>query len=227
MPVQKLDAAFVQRATCPAGLKKIEFRHTEVVGFSLEVRASGGKTYYLRYFDRSGRQRQLKLGGVADCTFAQALKAARRVRSEVVLGGDPLQAKQDTKSVPVFATLAAQVMEYARTYQRRPENTESIIRLHLLPRWGRHRLDEITSQDLSKWLAEKLESGLAPGARGLETRQHRRERIQERHVLFPRFPVAPPVPDVREVVRDDDSHDGHVAKCGGCSGDHGTTDWEC
>ena len=44
MPVCKLDAAFVQHATCPPNKKKIEYRDTTIIGFSLEVRASGGKT---------------------------------------------------------------------------------------------------------------------------------------------------------------------------------------
>ena len=63
MAVQKLDAAFVQLAYCPEGKKKVEFRDEIVTGFALEVRASGGKTYYLRYFDQNGRQRQHKIGG--------------------------------------------------------------------------------------------------------------------------------------------------------------------
>lgn len=155
MPVRKLDAAFVQQATCPAGLKKIEFRHTEVVGFSLEVRASGGKTYYLRYFDHCGRQRQFKIGGVADCTFAQALKAARKRRAEVVLGADPVAEKKVSRSVPTYAELAEQHIAHAKTYQRSWWSTEGLIRKHLLPRWGRLRLDEIHPKDISSWLAEK------------------------------------------------------------------------
>src|SRR5688572_5208376 len=114
MPVQKLDAAFVQLAYSPEGRKKIEYRDTIITGFSLEVRASGGKTYYLRYFDKCGRQRQFKIGGVNDISFDQAKKAAKRLRADTTLGGDPMAKKAVHKSVPTYATLAAQHVDHAK-----------------------------------------------------------------------------------------------------------------
>ncbi len=125
----------------------------------LECRSSGGKTYYLRYFDQHGRQRQLKIGGHGEITFDQARKAARRLRSEVVLGGDPAATKEDLKGVPTYAALAAQHVAHAKTYQKSWWSTEGIIRNHILPRWGRLRLDEITSQAVAQWLAEKARQG--------------------------------------------------------------------
>ena len=162
MPVCKLDAAFVQRAHCPAGRKKIEYRCTQVVGFSLEVRASNGKTYYLRYFDQGGRQRQLKIGGVSDLTFDAARKAARRLRSEVVLGGDPLAKKKEQKGIITYAELAAQHVAHAKTYQKSWWSTDGIIRKHVLPRWAKLRLNEIKTHDVAKWLGEKAAEGLKP-----------------------------------------------------------------
>jgi integrase len=61
-----------------------------------------------------------------------------------------------------YAELAAQHLDYARSYQKNPANTERIIRLHLTPRWGKLRLDEITQPAVAKWLAQKAEEGLAP-----------------------------------------------------------------
>lgn len=37
---------------------------------------------------------------------------------------------------------------------------ETIVRLHLLPRWGKKRLNDITAQDVGKFLAEKSDEGL-------------------------------------------------------------------
>jgi integrase len=162
MPVRKLDAAFVQLATCPEGKRKIEYRDTQIVGFSLEVRSSGGRTYYLRYFNQNGRQRQYKIGGAHDIRFDQAKKAAKRLRADAVLGGDPLAAKQEKKAAITYAALAEQHVAHAKTYQRSWWSVEGILRTHIVPRWGRHRLDEITSQDIAKWLAEKAQEGLKP-----------------------------------------------------------------
>jgi integrase len=162
MPVRKLEAAFAQVATCPEGKRKIEYRDTQIIGFSLEVRASGGRTYYLRYFDQNGRQRQYKIGGAHDISFEQAKKAAKRLRADAVLGGDPVAAKQEKKAVLSYAALAEQHLAEAKTYQRSWWSTESILRLHIVPRWGKVRLNEINPQDVSRWLADKAAEGLKP-----------------------------------------------------------------
>ncbi len=100
MPKIKLDASTCLTAGCDPGKRKTDYWDTHTAGFVLEVRSTGGKTYYLRYFEANGRQRQHKIGGHADINFDQARKAARRLRSEVVLGGDPAATKEDKKAIP-------------------------------------------------------------------------------------------------------------------------------
>jgi len=162
MPKVKLDAAFALTAVCEPGRKRTDWWCSAITGFVLECRSSGGKTYYLRYFDQHGRQRQLKIGGHGEITFEQARKAARRLRSEVVLGGDPAADKEERKGIPTYATLADQHLAHARTYQRSFDSTEMIMRRHVLPRWGRLRLNEIEPRDIARWLAEKAGEGLKP-----------------------------------------------------------------
>lgn len=162
MPKVKLDAAFCLAAVCEPGKRKTDYWCTHTIGHVLECRSSGGRTHYLRYLDRSGRQRQHKIGGVNDITFDQARKAARRLRSEVVLGGDPLADRQDKRAVINYAALSVMHLDHAKTRMRSYDSLETIIRLHLLPRWGRLRLDEITPQAVAKWLGEKTDEGLAP-----------------------------------------------------------------
>jgi len=162
MPKRKLDAAFCAAATCPPGKKRTDYWDTIITGFVIEVRATGGKTYYLRYFDEAGRQRQNKIACFEDVTFDQARKVAQRRRSEVVLGDDPATKKEKRRAIPTYAALAGQHLAHAKTYQRKPENVERVIRIHLLPRWGKLRLDEIKQQDIAKWFAELRDGGLAP-----------------------------------------------------------------
>ena len=69
MAKQPLDAAFVRSATCPQGKKRIEFFDTNITGFTLEVRMTGGKTYYLRYRDQYQRLRQHKIGDAKSISF--------------------------------------------------------------------------------------------------------------------------------------------------------------
>lgn len=92
----------------------------------------------------------------------QARRKARELRANTVLLGDPAAEKAERKGIPTYAELADQHHDYAKTYQKRPSNTEAILRLHLKPKWGKMRLNEITQQGVAKWLAELHESGLAP-----------------------------------------------------------------
>lgn len=163
MPRVKLDAGFCLAATCPPHKKKETYWDTSgCTGFTLEVRANGGKTYYLRYFDGTGKQVQLKIGRYEDISFAAALKAAKRLRADVVLGGNPAATKAEKKAVPTYVELAKQHLAFAETHLRSHANIEVIQRLHLLPRWGRMKLSEIKQQDIATWLAEKEAEGLAP-----------------------------------------------------------------
>jgi integrase len=162
MPKIKLDAQECLLATCPEGKSKLVLWDTAIAGFTLEVRPGGGKTYYLRYWDEAGRQRQLKLGGYADISFKDARKKAQRLRSEVTLGGDPAAKKAEIKSIPTYAELAAQHLAHAKSYQRSHADVESTMRLHLLPRWAKLKLNEIRQQDIAVWLGEKRAEGFKP-----------------------------------------------------------------
>ena len=162
MPKVKLDASFCLTADCPAGKRKENFWDIITPGFVLEVRSTGGKTYYLRYFDQNQRQRQLKIGGYGDITFEQARKKAKHLRSEVVLGGDPAGDKEERQAIPTYASLATQHLAHAKTYQKSYSSTEMIVRRHVLPRWGKLRLNEVKPQDVAKWLSEKAGEGYKP-----------------------------------------------------------------
>ena len=87
MPKAKLDAAFASTAQCPPGKAKVDFYDDTVTGFVLECRSGGGRTWYLRYQDAAGRQKQFKIGRYEDVTAAAARKRAIQLRSEVVMGG--------------------------------------------------------------------------------------------------------------------------------------------
>lgn len=162
MPKLQLSAAAAMAAVCEPDKRKTVFWDTHIAGFVLEVRITGSKTYAFRYTDEAGRQNQHKIGRYGEISFEQARKRAERLRSDFVLGGNPAAAKAAKKAIPTYRDLAEQHLAYARTYQRAPGNTESVIRVHLLTRWGKLRLDEITSQAIAQWFAEKRAGGLAP-----------------------------------------------------------------
>ena len=162
MPKANLDYAFVASAQCEPGKKKTDYYDTTITGFVLECRSGGGKTLYLRYGDRFGRQKQHKIGRCEDITLAQARKAAQRLRSEVVMGGDPGAAKALIRSIPVYSELADMHLADAKLHQRAYSTTEMYLRRHIIPKWGRVRLTDITARAVAQWLADKRAEGLAP-----------------------------------------------------------------
>lgn len=162
MPKAHLTQAFISSAQCLPGRAKVDFYDLTIPGLVYEARASGGGTYYLRYTDPAGTKRQYKLGRSSDISCASARKEAQRLRSVVVLGGDPAAKKAEAKSIPLFCEIADQHMTYARLHLRSHEDVSSIFRTHLLPKFGKKRVTDITRPAVSQFLADKREAGLAP-----------------------------------------------------------------
>ena len=164
MPTARLSAAFALTAQCEVGKRKTDHYDdgTNCLGMVLEVRASGSRTWYLRFQNAQGRQCQVKLAKWEDATFDQVRRKARQLRSEVTLGGDPASAKAAVKAVPTYGELAAMHLADAKLTQRSYETTEGYMRLHVLKRWQRTRLTEIDSRAVALWLAQKRDEGLAP-----------------------------------------------------------------
>lgn len=149
MPKVSLDAAFVRSAQCPEGKSRTDFFDSNIKGFVLEARTTGGKTFYLRYRDAHGRQRQHKIGDAQSISFDKARSAAERLRSQVVLGENPAEAKKIKRSIPTIAEFYKDTyLPYLQSYRRNMQSDFSFHHTHLLPRFGSKHLDEITQQDV-------------------------------------------------------------------------------
>ncbi len=161
MPKAKFDYAFVSTAECEPGKTKTDWYDDTITGFVLECRSTGGRTYYLRYQDQSGRQKQHKIGRFEDVKFADAKKKAMHLRSEVVMGGDPGAKKALAKAIPLYRELAAMHLDFAK-HQKSYPTIEMCMRVHILPKWGKMRLTDMDSRGVAQWLADKRDAGLAP-----------------------------------------------------------------
>lgn len=163
MPKAHLTQTFVDNAGCEVGKNKTDYYDAAgVTGFVFERRRSGSGTYYLRYNDISGRQRQHKIGGVDDITCAAARKKAVQLRSEVVMGGDPGAKKALAKAIPLYSELSVMHLADAKLHQRSYSTTEMYVRRHIIPKWGKVRLIDIETRAVAQWLADKRAEGLAP-----------------------------------------------------------------
>jgi integrase len=149
---------------CKFPSKWLSFQ-SQSTGLSLEVRATGGKTYYRRYRDSRGKIRQVKLGDERDLSLADARLLADKVGRQVAMGDDPLEQKQIARTVPTFAAfIEEQYLPYIKNYKRSWSTDVSLLKNHLLPRFGKRYMDEITRQDIVKMHADRKASGAAAGS---------------------------------------------------------------
>ncbi|MEN8256595.1 MAG: tyrosine-type recombinase/integrase [Thermodesulfobacteriota bacterium] len=149
MPKVKLSAEFVNTITCPEAKKKENYYDTAITGFIVEVRATGGKTYALRYKDPHGRQCQHKIGDWKSISFDKARKAAQVLRSKVVLGENPSEEKRVKRTIPTLEEFARdRYMPFVKGDKRSWKSDESYLRCHVLPRFGKYHLNKITQQNV-------------------------------------------------------------------------------
>ena len=150
MPVVTLSAGFVRQAICASARKKTDYFDVTQRGFLLEVRQSGGKTYYQRYTDDRGRERQYKIGPAEILTLDQARRKARQVVAEALLGADPQQKRREMRAVPQFNTFVQErYLPYVQTYKSSWQTDETVLRIHILPKLGALALDEIKTDAIS------------------------------------------------------------------------------
>jgi integrase len=167
MPTIRLSPGFVRRVSCPSELKKIDYFDTTMRGFMLEVRASGGKTYYQRYTDERGRERQFKIGAADVLTLRQARRKALQIKAQAILGGDPQRQRQERRSIPTLRVfIEDRYLPFVQTYKRSWQTDEIVLRVHVLPRLGRLFLDEITTERIVEIVAAMRGDEYAPGTVG-------------------------------------------------------------
>ena len=167
MPVVRLSPAFVRHASCHSQYKKIDYFDATMRGFMLEVRASGGKTYYQRYMDERGRERQYKIGPADVLTLRQAKRKAMQIKAQAILGSDPQRERQERRSIPTLrAFIEDRYLPFVRTYKRSWQTDEIVLRVHVVPHVGHLFLDEITTERIVEIVAAMRGDEYAPGTIG-------------------------------------------------------------
>ena len=117
--------------------------------------ASGRSNYWISFRDADGKRVQ-QVGGA---TIAEAVAALRSRQAEVTTGGF---VKGKGSSEQNLATYAARWVEYRRTTGVRTVDREAqILRDHILPTLGKHRLSDIRPSTVAD-LVTMLEGTMAP-----------------------------------------------------------------
>jgi integrase len=164
MPTVALSASFVRQAQCAPDRKKVDYFDAAQRGFMLEVRCSGGKTYYQRYTDERGRERQYKIGPADVISLEQARRKARQIVAEALLGADPQQKRREMRAVPQLKEFVHErYLPFVQTYKNSWQTDETVLRIHILPKLGALALDEIKTDAISDLINRMRADGYAAG----------------------------------------------------------------
>jgi integrase len=164
MPVVNLTLQVLKTLSCPAGGKKVDYFDSSCKGLLLEVRVSGGRTYYLRFTDERGRNRQLKLGDARDISLNQAKQLADKNRNQIAMGQDPAADKAVYRQVPtVYDFIHDSYLPFVKSYKRSWKCDQGLLRKHIEPIWGKRFLDQITKAEVIALMA-KHRTTHAPGS---------------------------------------------------------------
>lgn len=130
----------------------------------LEVRASGGKTFYQRYTDERGRERQYRIGPADIISLDQARRKAKQIVAEALLGPDPTRRRRELRSVPTLRKFVSErYVPFIQTYKASWQTDETVLRIHVLPRLGGFALDEVKVDAVADLVNEMRRDGYAAG----------------------------------------------------------------
>jgi integrase len=164
MPRVRLCPSFVKSASCPPGRKKVDFFDCEQRGFMLEVRCSGGKTFYQRYTDQRGRERQYKIGAADVLRLSVARQMGRAISAQALVGEDPQSRRAELRTVPTLAELVRdRYLPHVQGYKRSWQTDETILRVHVLPGLGSHFVDQVRAEQIAAVVQSMREKGYATG----------------------------------------------------------------
>ncbi|HCT98570.1 MAG TPA: integrase [Methylococcaceae bacterium] len=162
MPKITLDSSVVNRSFCPTGQRRLDLYDTAITGFTLEVRPSGIKTYYLRYRDKYGKQKQFRIGDTTSLSFARAKTVAQQLKTRVVVGEDPVQEKASIKhTLQLDSFVHHHFLPYIKQYKRGWKTNLSTLKNHILPEFGGLFLDQITQEAIIAFHCTMRDKGYA------------------------------------------------------------------
>lgn len=153
----KLTKRFVESLK-PADKDVVVF-DDQIPGFGLRVVPSGVRSYMVQYRNAQGRSRRLTIGKHGAVTADGARTKARRILDAVRDGKDPVAERRAFLEAPTVDDLldryiAEHVMK--RNRATTAEEVKRLIKRHIRPQLGRHKVAAVTRQDVSK-----LHRGLA------------------------------------------------------------------
>jgi integrase len=145
-------------------MKKLDFFDSEHRGFMLAVRCSGGKTYYQRYTDDRGRERQYKIGPADVLSLSAARRQGRAIVAQSLVGADPQERRAELRAIPTLAELVRdRYLPHVKSYKRSWCTDETVLRIHVLPMLGSQYVDLVRAEPIAALVERMRAKGYATG----------------------------------------------------------------
>ncbi|NOX84040.1 MAG: integrase arm-type DNA-binding domain-containing protein [Alphaproteobacteria bacterium] len=185
MPRKRLTDTGIEKMSPPrAG--RMEIGDSIVRGLGLRVSPAGSKSFSVVYkvpgeggvngsgMPLVGRQHRVTLGQWPVVSVAEARQRAMKMLAEVSKGEDP-RTRLRRENLVRHANTVAVVIERFIDLEAKPNvkswrNADSVLRLHVVSRWGDRPIRDIRRAEVHELLDEIVESGRVGAAR--EVRKH-------------------------------------------------------
>lgn len=161
MAVTKITNTVVLTTVCPPDKRRVALFDESLSGFTCTIHRGGRRTYSVRYRDAYNKQCEYKIGDASVLSAEQARKIAQQVKAQALVGANPQAEKKAKRQVPRLEELVPRYLEHVRGYKRSPDIDERYLRIHITPRFGRYRLDELKQAEIVDWLNSKVKDGYA------------------------------------------------------------------
>lgn len=146
-----------------ASIKITHYYDEEVPGFMLEHRGFERGTWYFRYTRADGKFQFYRMGSMTELPLMEARAMAYKLYNMVLEGVD---IKKDVRRMDEPLTFEGfthtHYIPHAQIKKRSWELDQRILRLHILPRFGRCKMDKVRRTDILEWQKEMHSKGLAP-----------------------------------------------------------------
>lgn len=156
-----LTDLIISQLSIPSGRSRFTVSDAMCPGLSLELRAPLSGTWRYR-FSTNRIQKCLSLGLLRDVTLAKAREKYFLAKSQIESGGT-LEVLQSGGRISQCPTLAKFVedryLPHIRSYKRCVWADETLLNNHLLPTFGRLRLNAVSESDIALFLQNKIKDG--------------------------------------------------------------------
>jgi hypothetical protein len=159
------------------GRKSSIFMDDEVIGFGVQVRQTGRKSFTLDY-TFEGRRRRLFVGDFPDWTTVAAREQAKQIKRQVDQGIDPLAARDERRAAPTVRHLVERYFEehLPRLAPDTASDYRSMMNAFVLLAWGNRKVIDIRRSDVDQLLVDAAKDRPRPHKKN--TKQKRWKPLQ-------------------------------------------------